>query len=108
MPVPLPRRSLSPSIRPGLSPGTYSATVNVVSATPGSIAQQIPVVLKVTNDPVISASVNALSFPYQIGQSAPAAQSFKMTSTTGVPLNYTASLATTTCGSTWLLAEQRQ
>ena len=68
-----------------------------------------PVVLKVTNDPLISASVNALSFPYQIGQSAPAAQSFKITSSTGVPLNYTASLATTTCGSTWLLLSgQRQ
>ncbi len=96
---------LSVSVNPaGLTPGTYTATVTVTSATPGSIGQQIPVVLKVTNDPLIGASVNALSFPYQIGQSTPATQSFQITSSTGAPLNYTASLATTTCGSAWLLA----
>ena len=96
---------LTVSVNPaGLTAGTYSATVNVTSATQGSSAQQIPVVLKVTNDPTISASAGRLSFPYQIGQSTPATQSVKITSSTGVPLNYTASLATTTCGSAWLLA----
>jgi uncharacterized protein (TIGR03437 family) len=96
---------LTVSMNPaGLIAGTYSATVNVVSATPGSPTQQIPVVLKVTNDPVISASVGALSFPYQIGQSAPVARTVRIISSTGVALTYTASLATTTCGSTWLLA----
>ena len=97
-----PRRSQSLSIPPGLAAGTYSATVTVVSATPGSSAQQFHVVLKVTNDPVISANVIKLTFPYQIGQSAPASQSIRVTSSTGVPLNYSASLATTSCGS-WLL-----
>ena len=96
---------LTVSVNPaGLPPGTYTATVNVLSATPGSTVQQFPVGLKVTNDPTIAASAGKLSFPYQIGQSVPAAQSVKITSSTGVPLNYTASLATTTCGSTWLLA----
>ena len=96
---------LSVSVNPaGLTPGTYTATINVLSATPGSAIQQIPVVLKVTNDPLLGASVNALSFPYQIGQLTPATQSFQITSSTGAPLNYIASLATTTCGSTWLQA----
>ena len=98
---------LSVSVNPaGLPVGTYSATINVSPPTPGSTAQQIPVVLTVTNDPTISASVSSLSFPYQIGQSAAvAARSVTLTSSTGVPLNYTASVATTTCtGSTWLLA----
>jgi uncharacterized protein (TIGR03437 family) len=93
--------SVNPAVLP---PGTYSATINVLSATPGSTAQQIPVVLKVTNDPTISASASTLSFPYQIGQSVPATQSVKITSSTGVPLNYSVSLATTTCGSAWLQA----
>ena len=94
---------LSVSVNPtGLTPGTYSATINVTSATPGSSAQQIPVVLKVTNDPTITASVASFSFPYQVGQTAPATQSLKVTSSTGVQLSYTASLATTTCGSSWL------
>ncbi len=96
---------LSVSVNPtGLAPGTYNATINVLSATPGSTTQQIPVVLKVTNDPLLSATVNALAFPYQIGQATPATQSFQITSSTGAPLNYTATLATTTCGSSWLLA----
>ncbi len=98
---------LSVAVNPaGLPVGNYSATINVSPATPGSAAQQIPVVLTVTNNPTISASVSSLSFPYQIGQSAAvAARSVTLTSSTGVPLNYTASLATTTCtGSTWLLA----
>ncbi len=96
---------LSVSVNPaGLTPGTYNATINVLAATTGSTTQQIPVVLKVTNDPVLSASVSSLSFPYQIGQAVPGARSVMLTSSTGVPLNYTASLATTTCGSSWLLA----
>jgi uncharacterized protein (TIGR03437 family) len=96
---------LTVSVNPaGLTPGTYTATVNVTSATPGSAAQPFPVVLKVTDDPVISASVGELKFPYQIGQSAPVvARSVKIASSTGVVLNYTASLATTNCGSAWLL-----
>jgi uncharacterized protein (TIGR03437 family) len=95
---------LTVSVNPaGLTPGTYTATVNVVSATQGSSAQQIPVVLKVTNDPTVSTSVSQLSFPYQIGQSAPASQSVRVTSSTGVPLNYSAALSTTNCGAAWLL-----
>src|ERR1035437_5514716 len=96
---------LTVSVNPaGLAPGTYTATVSVLSATQGSVAQTFPVVLKVTNDPTISASASTLSFPYQIGQSVPATQSVKITSSTGVPLNYSVSLATTTCGSAWLQA----
>ena len=95
---------LTISVNPtGLLPGTYSATVNVVSATPGSTAQTIPVVLKVTNDPTINSNVSSLSFPYQIGLSTPAAQTVRVTSSTGVLLNYSAALSTTTCGATWLL-----
>ncbi len=95
---------LTVSVNPaGLTSGTYSATVNVTSATSGSASQQIPVVLKVTNDPTLSVNVTELKFPYQMGQPAPANRSVKLTSRTGVPLNYTASLATTTCGSSWLL-----
>ena len=97
--------ALTVSVNPaGLAPGTYTATVSVLSATQGSVAQTFPVVLTVTNSPTISANVSALSFPFQIGQSVPATQSVRITSSTGVPLNYTASLATTSCGSSWLQA----
>src|ERR1019366_5536382 len=97
---------LSVSVDPtGLVQGTYNATITIAPSSGGSPSQTIPVVLKVTNEPTITASVTELKFPYQIGQSTPAAvRSVKLTSLTGVALNYTATVATTTCGSTWLQA----
>jgi len=86
----------------GLTPGTYSATINITPAN-SSNTQQIPVVLKVSNDPFISSTVGSMAFPFQIGQAAPAAQPFQITSSNGVTLNYTAAPATSTCGSGWLL-----
>jgi len=100
-PTPLPV-SLNPAGLANLATGTYNATITVTPAN-SSIAQQIPVVLKVTNEPAISTSVSKLSFPYQIGQLAPASQSFKVSSSTGAALNYSATVATTTCGNNWLL-----
>jgi uncharacterized protein (TIGR03437 family) len=94
----------SVSVNPaGLTPGTYTATISVTSATPGSTPQQIPVSLKVTNDPALTTNVSALAFPFQIGQQAPAAQILKLSSSTGATLNYSISAATTSCGSNWLL-----
>jgi hypothetical protein len=90
----------------GLGPGTYTATINVTSAVAGSSPQQIPVVFKVSNDPFIATNVNAtagFSFPVQLGQPAPATQTLRLTSSTGVPLTFTATPATTNCGSNWLL-----
>ena len=96
---------LTLSINPaGLAAGTYSAAISVTSATPGSAAQLFKVILKVSNDPIIAASVSALSFPYQIGQATPAARTVSITSSTGVPLNYSASLYINTCPSGWLQA----
>ena len=90
----------------GLGAGTFTATINVTSAVAGSVPQQIPVVLKVSNDPFLATNVNAtagLSFPFQIGQPVPAAQMLKLSSSTGVPLTFTATPATTNCGNNWLL-----
>jgi uncharacterized protein (TIGR03437 family) len=95
---------LSVSVNPaGLTPGNYTATVNVTPATQGSTAQSFQVVLNVTNNPTIATNVSSLSYPFQIGQPAPQDQSITITSFTGVPLSYTASASTTTCGSGWLL-----
>jgi uncharacterized protein (TIGR03437 family) len=85
----------------GLAPGTYNATINVTGAN-STTAQQVPVVLKVGNDPFISSNVAAMSFPFQIGQQAPASQSLQLTSSNGEQLNYTATAATTNCGTSWL------
>ena len=90
----------------GLAPGTYTATINVTPQAAGSTAQQIPVVLKISNDPFIATNVNTtagLSFPFQTGQPAPAAQTITVASSTGVPLTFTATPTVTNCGSNWLL-----
>ncbi|HJZ97784.1 MAG TPA: hypothetical protein VKE70_14840, partial [Candidatus Solibacter sp.] len=94
---------LSISVDPsGLAPGTYNGSVTVTSAIAGSTPQSFPVVLKVTNDPNISTNVDAMNFPYQLNQLAPPTQTLKITSSTGVPLNYTATGSTSSCGSNWL------
>ncbi|HTS65331.1 MAG TPA: IPT/TIG domain-containing protein [Candidatus Acidoferrales bacterium] len=85
-----------------LAPGTYSATINITPAN-SSTSQQIPVVLKVSNDPFITSSVSSMAFPFQLGQTAPAAQTFQISSSNGVPLSFTATPATVNCGNNWLL-----
>ena len=76
------------SVQPtGLTVGTYTGTVTVSA---GTISQQIPVTLKVSNDPAI-VPFGPLTFLYQVGQSTPPAQLAKLTSTTGATLYYTAS-----------------
>jgi len=95
----------SVSVNPaGLAAGTYNATVTVTGTSPGTGAQQIPVFLRVTNDPLIVTNLSSLSFPFQIGQSTPAGQLINVTSSTGAPLNFTATTSQTTCtGSNWLV-----
>ena len=89
----------------GLAAGTYNAQINVSYGTSvNTVTQAIPVQLRVSNDPAISASVSTMSFPYQIGQAPPAAQNVKITSLTGAPLNYSVNLNAPTCGFPWLLA----
>jgi len=94
----------SVSVNPcGLTAGTYTGSITVTGALAGSGTQQIPVTFKVSNDPVIVTNVGSLSFPFQIGQSAPADQSLRITSSTGTPLSFTATPSQTTCtGSNWL------
>jgi uncharacterized protein (TIGR03437 family) len=94
---------LSVSVDPtGLAPGTYNGSIAVTSALQGATPQQIPVVLTVTNNPSILTNVDSMSFPYQLNQTGPGPQTLTISSSTGVPLNYTATASTTSCGNSWL------
>jgi uncharacterized protein (TIGR03437 family) len=96
----------------GLAKGNYTGTVTVTGNATGNGAQQIPVNLTVTNDPVLTASVAgcaapsqacAIGIPYQTGgTNNPGATIIGVSSSTGATLNYTATPSTTSCGS-WLL-----
>ena len=98
----------------GLQPGTYTGTVNVAASGAANGPLQISVTLVVTNNPVLVVNTNGCStavnpscpmyFPYQIGQTPPAAQGIRITSSTGAPLLYTVSVVSSSCGGAWLLA----
>ena len=96
----------SVTANPGnLLPGTYTGTVTVSPASgavSGNGAQTIAVTLTVANDPSIVANPTSVTFPYQVGQSAPQAQTINLTSSTGAQLTYTLTSAETTCAGTWL------
>jgi hypothetical protein len=78
----------------GLAPGTYTGTLTVTPVNAGNGPQQITVTLRVSNDPVITASANNLTFAYQTGQALPAPQSIRISSSTGAALSYSATTAT--------------
>src|SRR5262249_53745254 len=104
------------SVNPaGLAPGTYNSSISVTGTGAVNGPQTIPVPLTVSNDPVIVATANSCStlsqncpmiFASQIGQNTPA-QHIQMSSSTGLPLSYTATPTQTTCTSTtWLILSE--
>lgn len=113
--------SLNASVVQSLSPGTYSGTVsvfgfNTANATSNS-PQQIPVTLKVSNDPLVTATFGGctmglvtgltcpLNFPYEVGQNNPTSQTITVGSSTGAALTVTPTATQNTvsgCPANWL------
>ncbi len=91
--------SVSPS---GLAPGTYEGTVTVTAAGAGNSPVSFPVKLTVGTAMMLNASTSGLTFNYQTtGTQLPPAQNITITSS-GAPLNFTATTATSSCGDAWL------
>ena len=87
----------------GLAVGTYTGTVSVASPAAGNSPQTVAVTLHVTAAaPNLTVSPSTLTFNYQIGGTAPAAQNVAVTSS-GAALSYTAT-SSTTSGGNWLAA----
>ena len=98
--------SVSPAL--GLTPGFVSVSVNasgltaatyngtVIIAASGATSQVVNVSLVVSSAPSISLSPSSLSFTYQTGGSAPAAQSVSIAGNSGLAFTATAS------GGSWL------
>jgi uncharacterized protein (TIGR03437 family) len=84
----------------GLVAGTYSGSLSIVSAGAANTPQTVPVTLVVTDTPILNITPAALSFTWQSGAAAPAAQVLNLASSAG-SLNYVSS-ATTTSGGNWL------
>jgi uncharacterized protein (TIGR03437 family) len=81
----------------GLAAKTYNGTVTIAAA--GATSQPINVTLVVSSTPTISASPGSLSFTYQIGKSAPAAQPVGIGGSSGLSVTATAA---TNSGGSWL------
>ncbi|HWC98327.1 MAG TPA: hypothetical protein VG456_16325 [Candidatus Sulfopaludibacter sp.] len=93
----------SVSVNPGtLAPQVYTGSVTMTPVANGSGQQPvtIPVTLKISNTPNIQVSTNSVVFPYQLGQTAPATQFVSVFSSSGAPLNYT---ATASANAPWLV-----
>ena len=86
------------------SAGTFNAAVAVNA--PGTTGNVLPVLVTLQGTPSLNVTPSQLSFGYQIGTSAPAAQTLSLTSSTGSNVGFTATAKTTTCGSNWIVLSQ--
>ncbi len=84
----------------GLSVGTYNGSVTIVAVGAANSPQNIPVTLTITPAQTMAVNPSSLSFSFQQGGSAPAAQKFAVSSTGG-PLNFSVT-ASTASGGNWL------
>ncbi|PYY19302.1 MAG: hypothetical protein DMG60_04840 [Acidobacteria bacterium] len=83
----------------GLTAGTYTGSVSVTATGAANSPQSVAVTLTVTGAPNLSVSPASLSFSFITGGTAPASQSFAVSSSS-TALTYTIS----TSGGTWLSA----
>lgn len=88
--------AVNPGVVATLGPGTYVENVTITSSGAGNSPQMFPVILEVTSNPVLAASVPSLNFNFQVGQATPPSQTFTVSST-GAPLNYQVAALTTNC-----------
>jgi len=77
-----------------LTPGTYTNNIVLTSANAGNSPFTIPVTLTVGTS--LAASPSAIVMNYEIGQAQPAAQTI-LVSSTGAPIQFTASVVNQTC-----------
>jgi uncharacterized protein (TIGR03437 family) len=93
--------TLSVSVNPStLAAGTYYGAVAI--NPPGTSGLIIPVQVSVAAPATLTVAPAQLSFAYQTTTAAPAAQ-VNVTSNGTSPVTFTASAATTSCGSNWLV-----
>lgn len=85
------------------TPGTFDAAVAINA--PGTNGISIPVLVTVQGTPTLTVAPAQLSFGYQLGASAPAAQTLTLSSSTGANVSFTANAQTNNCGN-WIVLNQ--
>lgn len=88
----------------GLGPGTYTGTITITSTMAGNSPVTVSVVLKISNDALLTVSPTSMVFNYQTGKATPPIQSLSVSSTSAA-LGFTIStnMVNTSSGINWLL-----
>jgi uncharacterized protein (TIGR03437 family) len=87
----------------GLNIQSYTGTITVAPTNGDNYTETITVNVNVISPSQLLAGPNALVFGYEIGKSPAPAQEVEITST-GDPLTFTLTIATSNCGSNWISA----
>ncbi len=96
--------TLTVQINPtGLSIQTYTGTLTITPTNGDNYTETITVTLNVTSPSQLVAAPNALLFSYEIGKAPPPTQGVSITST-GQPLQFSATTLASSCGPNWLTA----
>jgi uncharacterized protein (TIGR03437 family) len=85
----------------GLTPGTYNGKITITATGATGSPMDVPVTLRVSNDPVLRANPATLVFTYQTNGPLPAAQSTVVSNGTTAAIPVTATV-TTLSGGAWL------
>ncbi len=83
-----------------LPPGVYNGTIAIGSPSGVGQTLAIPVILTISNSPLLTVTPNALKFTYQLGSTLPPTQAITPASTS-TPINY--SVTTQSTGGNWLI-----
>ena len=80
---------LTVSVSPGsLGAGTYNGAVTITPT--GGTPVTVPVTLTIAGQPTVSVSATPLSFSFQVGQAAPAAQTLQVTAVNASSVSFSA------------------
>jgi uncharacterized protein (TIGR03437 family) len=96
--------TVTPSLLP---PGTGPFNAALAINAPGTTGVSLPVLVTVGGTPAIKVSPAQMSFAFQLGFGAPAAQTLTVQSSTGANVNFSANAKTANCGSNWLVISQQ-
>ncbi len=87
----------------GANPGTFNAAVAINA--PGTNGISIPVLVTLQGVPTLTVSPAQLTFGYQLGTTAPEAQTLTLSSSTGANVSFEATAQETSCGN-WIVLSQ--
>jgi trimeric autotransporter adhesin len=87
--------------------GAYAGILTLRPTNGDNYTIPIPVTLNLNNALQVTAAPSTLLFSFQTNQNPPAAQTFQVQST-GLPIGFTGTTTTNSCGSDWLKASASQ